>query len=76
MNAPHWANFIDCIKSRQKPISDIQTCVRTTIVCLLANISMRFKTRLDWDDKNSTVLQPEARQHLKLKYRAPWRLEV
>ena len=76
MNVPHWRNFIACIKSRQKPTSDIETCVRSSSVCLLANLSMRFQTRLDWDEQNWTVKQEEARKHLKANYRAPWKLEV
>jgi hypothetical protein len=37
---------------------------------------MRFKTRLDWDEKNWTVKQKEVVPHLKAKYRSPWKLEV
>jgi predicted dehydrogenase len=76
MNVPHWENFIACIRSRQRPTSDIETCVRTTATCLLANISMRNRIWLDWDDKTFTVKQPEAKKHLKLHYRSPWKLEV
>src|SRR5579872_3297726 len=76
MNEPHWQNFLACIKSRQKPISEIETCVRSSAVCLLANLSMRFKTRLDWDEQNWTVRQDYAKPYLKAKYRAPWKLEV
>lgn len=76
MNLPHWANFLECIKTRQRPQSDIETCVRTTWTCLLANVSMRYGTRLDWDDRNATVEQRDARRHLRLRYRSPWKLEV
>jgi predicted dehydrogenase len=76
MNVPHWKNWLACIKSRQAPESEIETCVRSSTVCILANLSMRFKTRLDWDEKNWTVKQKEVVPHLKAKYRAPWKLEV
>ena len=76
MNVPHWKNFIACIKSRQRPTSDIETCVRSSTACILGNLSMRFKTRLDWDEANWTVAQEEVRPHLKFHYRAPWKLEV
>jgi predicted dehydrogenase len=76
MNVPHWKNWAECIKSRQKPTSDIETCVRSSTVCLLANLSMRFKTRMDWDETNWTVQQEEGKQHLKARYRSPWKLEV
>jgi predicted dehydrogenase len=76
MNIPHWKNFLECIKSREKPTSDIENCVRSTTVCLLANASMRSKTRLDWIEEDWTVLQKDARQYLKARYRKPWKLEV
>jgi predicted dehydrogenase len=49
MNVPHWQNWLDCIKTRSRPISEIETCVRSSTACLLANLSMRYKSRLDWD---------------------------
>jgi hypothetical protein len=73
---PHGHNWLDCIKSRQKPIADIETCVRTTATCVLANLSMRHGVTLDWDAKAFTVKQPEIKPFLKAKYRAPWKLEV
>lgn len=76
MNVPHWKNWVECIRTRQKPVAEIETCVRTTVTCLLANIAMRFNLRLDWDDQAFTVRQPEAKQYLKAVYRAPWKLEV
>lgn len=76
MNVPHWENFLACIKSRQKPTSDIETCVRSSTACILGNLSMRHKTWLDWDEKNWTVKQDAVKPHLKAKYRSPWKLEV
>ena len=76
MNVPHWKNFIACIKSREKPISDIETCVRSSTVCLLANLSMRYKSWLDWDEKNWTVAQDAVKPYLKVQYRSPWKLQV
>jgi predicted dehydrogenase len=76
MNLPHWKNFLDCVKTRQRPIAEIETCVRSSSVCILANLSMRLKMRLDWDEANWTVTQDAAKPHLKAKYREPWKLEV
>ena len=76
MNVPHWQNFIECLKSRAKPMSDIETCVRSSTTCLLANLSMRHKTMLEWDEKNWTVKENEIKPYLKAKYRSPWKLEV
>jgi len=76
MNVPHWKNFLECLKSREKPISDIETCVRSSVTCILANLSLRHGMTLDWDDKAWTVKQHEAKPFLKAKYRSPWKLEV
>ena len=76
MNVPHWKNWIECIKSRQKPTSDIETCVRSSTVCLLANLSMRFKSRIDWNERDWSAQQDAIKPHLKAHYRAPWKLEV
>lgn len=76
LNVPHWKNFLECIKTREKPTSDIETCVRSTTACILGNVSMRAGVKLDWDEKNWTVKQKEAQPYLKYHYRKPWKLEV
>lgn len=76
MNVPHWQNWMECIKSRKRPTSDIETCVRSSAVCQLANLSMRHKTWLDWDEKEWTVKQAAIKPFLVEKYRAPWKLVV
>ncbi|HYO82629.1 MAG TPA: Gfo/Idh/MocA family oxidoreductase [Bryobacteraceae bacterium] len=76
MNVPHWKNFLACIQSREKPTSDIETCARSSAACILANVALRTKMRLDWDEKAWTVAQKEARPLLKANYRKPWKLEV
>jgi len=75
-NVPHWKNWIECIKTREKPTSEIETCVRSSTVCLLGNLAMRHKAFLDWDEKNWTVKQTAIQPYLKARYRKPWKLEV
>jgi predicted dehydrogenase len=75
-NANHWANFLECVRTRQKPISDIETCQRSTSTCLLGNVAYRSKLKLDWDAKKWTTQQAEARKFLTREYRKPWKLEV
>jgi len=72
----HWANFIDCVRTRQKPNSDIETCVRSSETCLLGNVSYRAKTRVDWNEASQSVQQSEAQKYLYREYRKPWKLEV
>jgi len=72
----HWKNFLDCIKTRQKPVSDIENMVRSSAVCILGNVSMRAKVRLDFDEQTFRVRQSEAEPFTRFNYRAPWKLEV
>ena len=72
----HWKNFLECVKSRATPVAEIEWLVRASASCLLANVSMRAKTRVDLDEKTFTVRQAEAMPFTRLDYRAPWKLEV
>jgi predicted dehydrogenase len=75
-NMAHWANFLDCVKTRQKPAADIGICQRSTTTCLLANVSLRSKVRVDWDEAKWTTKQTEARKFLSREERKPWKIVV
>ncbi|MEZ5351202.1 MAG: Gfo/Idh/MocA family oxidoreductase [Bryobacteraceae bacterium] len=75
-NMAHWANFLECIKTRQKPISDIEVCQRSTTTCLLGNVALRSKLRVDFDSKKWTAAQAEARKLFSREERKPWKLVV
>lgn len=75
-NDNHWANFLECMRTRQKPTSDIEKCQRSTTTCLLGNLALRSGMRLDWDANKWTTVQPEARKWLVREYRKPWKLVV
>lgn len=75
-NAEHWANFLDCVRTRQQPASDIEKCLRSTSTCLLGNVALRSRTRLDWDEHEWTVAQEAPRALLVREYREPWKLVV
>jgi hypothetical protein len=74
----HWANFLACIKSRQRPIADIEIGHRSSTTCHLANIAYRSKERLVWDVANEQLREgsAEAKKLLNREYRAPWKLSV
>ncbi len=73
-NLAHWRNFFECIKTRRKPVSDIETCQRSTTTCLLGNVALRSKLRIDWDEANWTTVQPQARPWLRREARDPWKI--
>ena len=45
----HMANFFDCVRSRNLPISDVHTHHRALTTCHLANIAIRLGRELQWD---------------------------
>jgi hypothetical protein len=75
-NREHWANFLECVRTRQTPTSDIEKCEHSTTTCLLGNVALRSKLRLDFDAAKWTVAQNEAKKYLTREYREPWKLVV
>jgi len=74
---PHTANFIDCIKSRQKPICDIETGANVAINAHLGNIAYRLGKKVYWDSINQKFINdPQAQELANAHYRAPWKLPV
>ncbi|MCX8038156.1 MAG: Gfo/Idh/MocA family oxidoreductase [Candidatus Sumerlaeia bacterium] len=71
----HVRNFLDCMRSRKRPVSDIEIIHRATAVGHLANISYRIKRSVQWDaQKERIVGDAEASRMLAKPYRAPWKL--
>ena len=74
---PHVRNFLDCVKSRAVPASDLLSSHRTAIPCHLANIAMKVGRVLRWDDaKGDVVGDAEATKLLTKEYRSPWDREL
>ncbi|MFN0168886.1 MAG: hypothetical protein ACKV22_20870 [Bryobacteraceae bacterium] len=72
---PHVRNFLDCVKSRQKPVRDIEIGHRSTTACHLANISYRTGERIEWDGAAERITNSaRANALLTVKYRDPWML--
>jgi predicted dehydrogenase len=69
----HTRNFLDCIRSRQQPIADIESAHAVVTTCHLANISLRIGRKITWDaDEEQIVGDPQANQMLLRPYRNPW----
>jgi len=69
----HCRNFIDCIKSRQRPISDVEDEHHVNTACHLANISLRLGRKVRYDsEKEEIVGDREANAMLERPYRKPW----
>ncbi|HQQ00272.1 MAG TPA: Gfo/Idh/MocA family oxidoreductase [bacterium] len=69
----HMQNWVDCMKSRQLPITDVEIGHRSVTLCHLANIVGQLKRKLEWDpDKEMFVHDREANQLLERPMREPW----
>jgi predicted dehydrogenase len=45
----HLKNWIQCVKSRERPVADVEIGHRSATVCHLGNIARRLGRRLRWD---------------------------
>lgn len=71
----HEKNFLDCIKSRQRPNSDIEIGRLSTMLCHLGNISYKLGRDIRFDSKSETFGDDkEANKLLTKEYRAPYLL--
>ena len=72
---PHVRNFLDCVKSRQAPASEIEIGHRSTTASLLGNIALKVKQKIVWDGKKEELVgNAEASKLLTKEYRSPWKL--
>jgi predicted dehydrogenase len=73
----HVRNFLDCVKSRRTPISDLESAQRVANACHLANLSLRLGRKLRWDsEREEAAGDVEANRLLVRSYRAPWDREL
>jgi myo-inositol 2-dehydrogenase / D-chiro-inositol 1-dehydrogenase len=73
----HMQNFFDCIASREKPISDVETHHRTMTCCHLCNIGLMLGRDLKWDpDKEEFVGDEQAMKLMSRPRREKYSWEV
>jgi len=52
-------NWLECIKSREEPISPVEIGHRACSVCLISHIAMKIPGRLEWDPKTERFRNSE-----------------
>ncbi len=67
-----WADFLDAIKKKHKPVRDIEIGYRATNAALLGMVSWRLGRSVSWDG-NQCPGDVDANKLLRRAYRAPWR---
>ena len=69
----HTANFVECVRSRNKPLGEIEVGYRATTVALLGNVALAAGRKLNWDGaKGDFVNDREASKMLGRHARKPW----
>jgi predicted dehydrogenase len=70
----HSGNFLECVRTRQRTITDAETAHRAASLLLLGGIAMRIGRTLKWDpQKEEFPDAPDANRLLGLAAREPWR---
>jgi len=66
-------DWVECMKSRNRPFCDVEEGHRVAVVCNLANMSMDLKRAIRWDPEKEVVIgDKEAQAACVRPYRAPW----
>ena len=72
----HHRNFLDSVKTRQRPMAPVEVGHHTATICHLINISLQLDGRkIKWDPKKEQIIgDAEANSMLTRPMRSPWRL--
>ncbi len=57
-------NWLDCIKTREEPVMDIESGHRVASMCILANLAYRLERPVTWDPKKERFDQDSAANRL------------
>ena len=77
ISSPHMQDFIDCVRSRQKPIASIEVGCSTSITCCLGNIANELARPVKWNPATFTFIEDEEASKHRLtdyEYRRPYKL--
>lgn len=56
----HMGNFVDGVLSRRQPVSNLESAIKSDIICHLGDIGIRTGETLKWDAKNETIIGSDA----------------
>lgn len=59
-NAPHLANFFECLRTRKQPNADVEIGHRSNTVCHLVNIARELGRPLRWDPVHERFVGDQA----------------
>jgi len=73
----HVRNFLDCVKSRQQTVENLDEGHFLSTVAHPGNLALRSGERIGWDAARQEVSgSAEAKRLMSVDYRAPWKLPM
>ncbi len=71
----HVRNFLDCVRSRQQPVENLDVGHHVSTVAHLGNVAYRAGRKIYWDHEKERVIgDREADRLIGVDYRKPWKL--
>ena len=71
----HRADFVECVRTRQRPICDVEIGCRSVTVCHLGCIAYWLNRPLRWDPvKEEFIGDAEANRWVDRPKRSPWKI--
>ena len=68
-----FRNFLDCVKSRNKPVADIEHAAQVDMTCIIGDMAVRLGSPLEWDIRQERFLNNETANRLRTRaMRSPW----
>lgn len=71
-DAPHFADFLNCIRNGGKPHANESEAHKSTLLCHLGNIAHRTGRTLNTDPANGHILDQDLQSHWSKEYRQGW----
>jgi predicted dehydrogenase len=72
---PHVKNFLECMKTRQQPVENLEVGHHATTVAHLGNIALRSGRKINWDSAKERITgDRDADRLVGTEYRRPWKL--
>jgi predicted dehydrogenase len=73
----HFTNFLNCVRSGERPNSDIEEGVKSTLLCHLGNIAYRTGQTVNFDPQQKKIVDnPDQQKLWSRQYRPGWEPKV
>src|SRR5690606_19263410 len=76
-SSDHIGDWLTCMRTRKRPICDVEVGARTVTVCHLANLAYWNRQHLKWDPKRESFVDGFGDNAWRDRlYRDPWSLKA